>query len=67
MITDRLTARILGVVLLTVPLIIAISSLAFAKPELRAQPVFVAFVFAPALGLMIAGGRLLQRARFLKD
>jgi hypothetical protein len=67
MITDRLTARVLGALLLFLPFVIDTSCLIFAKPELRSQPRFVAIVILPSLPLFALGALLFRRAARMKD
>jgi hypothetical protein len=66
-ITDRLTARVLGLLLLVMGVIIDVSCLVFVKPELRSQPPFVVMVLLPSIPIFVIGVRLLQKAQKLKD
>ncbi len=67
MITDRLTARVLGMLLLLLPFIIDMSCLMYAKPELRMRPGFLAVVILPSLPIFAFGAILLRRASRMKE
>lgn len=67
MITDRLTARVLGLLLVVLTLVIDASYFVFARPELRGSPRYLAMVVVPSLPLFVAGLLLLRRAARLKD
>lgn len=67
MITDRLTARVIGVLLLFLPFIIDASCVIFAKPELRMRPGFLAVVIVPSLPIFLGGMLLLRRASRMKE
>ncbi|AKU98612.1 hypothetical protein AKJ09_05276 [Labilithrix luteola] len=67
MITDRLTARVIGLLLIILPLIIDVSSFIFGKPELRSRPGYALIVILPSLPFLIGGALLLRRAERMKD
>ena len=67
MITDRLTARVLGLLLIVLPFLIDVSCLLFSQPELRAKPGFVGIVFGSTIPLFAAGAWLLRKASRLPD
>jgi hypothetical protein len=67
MITDRLTARVIGSLLLLLPFIIDATCIIFAKPELRSRPGFLAIVIVPSLPIFLGGMLLLRRASRMKD
>lgn len=64
-ITDRLTARILGALLVFLPVVTVASSFHAVKPELRTQPGFLAVVFAMSLPFVGLGIYFLRRANKL--
>ena len=65
-ITDRLTARVLGLLLLILPLIIDSSYFVLAAPGSR-SPAFPFLVILPSLPLFAIGVYLLWRAEHLKE
>jgi len=67
MITDRLTARVLGLLLLILPFLVDLSCIMFARPDLRARPTFALVVVAPSLPLFALGTYLLRRATRMKE
>jgi hypothetical protein len=67
MISDRLTARVLGTLLLFLPFVIDVSCIVFAKPELRGTPRFLAVVILPSLPLFLGGMLLHRRASRMKE
>lgn len=67
MITDRLTARILGALLMVLPLVTAVSCFFAAKPEVRSRPGFVVVVVAGAIPLFALGAYFWRRAAKLKE
>lgn len=66
MMTDRLTARVLGMLLLSLTLLIDVSALMFTKPEARTARL-AAVVIIPSLPLLAFGAVLLWRAARLKE
>lgn len=67
MLTDRLTARLLGAVVLLMTFTINIGCFFFTKPEIRARPTFPLVVLIPSLPLIALAIWLFRRARSLKD
>jgi hypothetical protein len=67
LINDRFTARVLGLLVVALTLIIDVSSIVFVAPETRAKPGHFALVVAPSLPLLALGIYLLVRARRLED
>ena len=67
MITDRMTARVLGLVVLMLSLLIDSSCFIFARPETRATPRFALVVVLTSLPLYLAGALLLRKASRMKD
>lgn len=67
MITDRLTARVIGLLLIIFPVIIDVSSFIFVKPELRSRGAYPFIVILPSLPFLIGGVLLLRRAERMKE
>lgn len=67
MITDRLTARVLGLLLLVLTVVIDASYFIFARPELRGSARYAAMVVVPSLPFFVAGVLLLRRAARMKE
>jgi hypothetical protein len=66
MISDRLTAKVLGLLLLILPFIVDVSCLMFAKPEYRVRPGFVLAILLPSLPIFALGTYLLRKAGRMK-
>jgi hypothetical protein len=67
MITDRLTARVIGLLLLILTVIIDTSTFIFTRPEVRWSPRFALMVILPSVPFLIFGVLLLRRAEHLKE
>lgn len=67
MLNDRLTARILGAVVLLMTLAIDLGSFFFSKPELRQRPTFPLVILIPSLPLFGLAFWLFRRASKLKE
>lgn len=67
MITDRLTAKVIGLLIILLAMLIDVSCFIFVKPEVRAKPGFAAIVIVPSLPFFVAGLVLLRRAGRLKE
>lgn len=67
MISDRFTAKVLGLGLVLFTLLIDLSFLMFAKPELRQRPGFFVLVIVPSLPFILGGIHLLRRAERMKE
>jgi lipopolysaccharide export LptBFGC system permease protein LptF len=65
--TDRFTARVLGMLVLVMTLLIDVSSVVLSRPETRQQPRFFLVVMVPSLPLLGLGIYLLRRANSLAD
>ena len=67
MLTDRMTAKVLGVVVLLLALLIDTSCFMFSRPETRGSVRFAAVVMVPSLPLFLIGSLLLRKASRMKD
>lgn len=67
MITDRMTARVLGLVVLMLSLLIDSSCFIFARPETRSNPRFTVVVVLTSLPMYLVGVLLLRKAARMKD
>ena len=67
MITDRMTARVLGVVVLLLSILIDSSCFIFARPETRANPRFALVVVLTSLPMYLVGALLLRKAARMKE
>jgi hypothetical protein len=67
MITDRMTAKVLGLVVLMLALLIDTSCFIFARPETRANPRFTVVVVVSSLPMFLIGGLLLRKASRMKE
>lgn len=67
MITDRLTARVLGLLVIALALIIDVSCFVFVPAETRAKPAYPLVVILPSLPIIALGVWLLRRAERLED
>lgn len=67
MITDRMTAKVLGVVVLLLALLIDTSCFMFARPEMRGTLRFAIVVMVPSLPLFLIGALLLRKAANMKE
>ncbi len=67
MITDPLTAKVLGLLVLVLALLIDVSSFMFTRPELRVAPGFAAIVIVPSVPLFVVGILLLRKGFRMKD
>ncbi len=66
MITDPMTAKVLGMVVLLITFLIDTSCFMFARPESR-TPRFAAVVIVPSLPLFAIGILLLRKGSRMKD
>jgi len=66
MITDRLTAKVIGLLVIVLAMLIDVSCFIFVRPEVRAKPGFAAIVVVPSLPLFVAGALLLRKASRMK-
>jgi hypothetical protein len=67
MITDRMTAKVLGVLVLFLTLIIDTSCFIFARPETRTSPRFAVVVAITSIPLFVVGALLLRKASTMKE
>lgn len=67
MITDRMTAKVLGVLVLFLTLIIDTSCFIFARPETRSNPRFAVVVAITSIPLFVAGALFLRKASTMKE
>lgn len=66
MITDRMTAKVLGLVVLLITFLIVTSCFMFARPEARTLR-FATVVIVPSLPLFAIGLLLLRKGSKMKD
>lgn len=67
MITDRMTAKVLGVLVLFLTLIIDTSCFIFARPETRSNPRFAVVVAITSIPLFVVGALFLRKASTMKE
>ena len=67
MLTDRLTTRILGAIVLLMTLAIDLGTVFFTKPEIRQRPSFPFVVLVLSLPLFGLAVWLFRRAAKMKD
>jgi hypothetical protein len=67
MITDRMTARVLGLVVFVLAMLVDTSCFMFARPETRQSPRFVMVVVLSSLPMYLAGALLFRKAARMKD
>jgi hypothetical protein len=66
-ITDRFTAKVLGLLVVVFALLIDVSMFVFVEPEVRQKPGFAAIVIVPSLPILAFGVYLLRRAARLRE
>ena len=67
MITDRTTARVLGLLVLVLSMLVDTSCFIFARPETRQNPRFTVVVVVSSLPLYAIGALLLRKASRMKE
>ena len=67
MITDRMTARVLGLLVLSLTFLIDTSCFIFARPETRGTARYAVVVIVPSLPLLAIGALLLRKASRMKE
>ena len=67
MITDRMTAKVLGLLVLLLGLLIVTSCFIFARPETRNSPRFSGVVILMSLPMFAVSGLLFRKASRMKD
>ena len=66
MITDRMTAMVLGYLVLVLTVLIDTSCFIFARPETRSSPRFAVVVAITSLPLFLAGALFLRKGSTMK-
>ncbi len=67
MITDRMTAKVLGYIVFLMALLIDSTCFVFAKPEMRESPRFAVVVVVTSIPMFVIGALLLRKASRMKD
>ena len=67
MITDRTTARVLGLLVLVLSMLIDTSCFIFARAETRRNPRFTVVVLVSSVPLYVIGALLLRKASRMKE
>jgi hypothetical protein len=67
MITDRTTAKVLGLLVLVLSVLIDTSAFIFARAETRRNPRFTVVVVVSSIPLYAVGALLLRKAARMKD
>jgi H+/Cl- antiporter ClcA len=67
MITDRTTARVLGVVVLFMAVLIDTTCFLFARPETRQNPRFAVVVLVSSVPMFVIGALLWRKGSRMRD
>lgn len=67
MITDRTTAKILGLIVLVLSLLVVTTCFVFARPETRQNPRYPVVVLVSSLPMFAASALLFLKASRMKD
>jgi hypothetical protein len=67
MITDRMTAKVLGYVVLLMAVLVDSTCFVFARPETRTNPRFAVVVAITSIPMYLVGALLLRKASRMKD
>jgi hypothetical protein len=67
MITDRTTAKILGVIVLMLAILIDTTCIVFARPETRQNPRYPVIVLVSSVPMYLIGALLFWKASRMKD
>lgn len=67
MITDRMTAKVLGLLMLVLTVLIDVSCFLFTQPETRQSGRFALVVMVSSLPLFLIGAWLLRKASRMQD
>lgn len=67
MITDRMTARVLGLVVFVLAILVDTSCFVFARPETRQSPRFALVVVMTSIPMYLAGALFFRKAARMKD
>ena len=66
MITDRMTAMVLGYLVFVMTALIDVSCFIFARPETRSSPRFAVVVAVTSVPLLIAGALFIRKGASMK-
>lgn len=67
MITDRMTAKVLGYIVLLMAVLVDSTCFVFARPETRQNPRFAVIVVVTSIPMFVVGALLLRKASRMKD
>ena len=67
MITDRMTAKVLGYIVLLMAVLVDSTCFVFARPETRNSPRFAVVVLVTSIPMFVVGALLLRKASRMKD
>ena len=67
MITDRMTAKVLGYIVLLMAVLVDSTCFVFARPETRHSPRFAVIVGVTSIPMFLVGALLLRKAAHMKD
>jgi hypothetical protein len=67
MITDRMTAKVLGYIVLLMAVLVDSTCFVFARPETRQNPRFAVIVAVTSIPMFVVGALLLRKASRMKD
>ncbi|MEA2748373.1 MAG: hypothetical protein QOI41_2516 [Myxococcales bacterium] len=67
MITDRMTAKVLGYITLLMAVLVVSTCFVFARPETRSNPRFATVVVVSSIPMFLVGALLLRKAARMKD
>lgn len=67
MITDRMTAKVLGYIVFLMAVLVDSTCFIFARPETRNSPRFAAVVVVTSIPMFAVGALLLRKASRMKD
>ena len=67
MITDRMTAKVLGYIVLLMAVLVDSTCFVFARPETRQNTRFAVIVAVTSIPMFVVGALLLRKASRMKD
>ena len=67
MIADRMTAKVLGYIVLLMAVLVVSTCFVFARPETRTNTRFAVVVLVSSIPMFVVGGLLLRKASRMKD
>jgi hypothetical protein len=67
MLTDRMTAKVLGLLVLVLTILIDLSCFLFARPETRQSPRFALIVAVTSVPLFIVSALIFRKASTMKE